>query len=510
MSLITPSVITAKTALSTASAVNALQSKVTAPLTTISTQASKSISTAVGAGITGGMAAISSGVPINGINGAVTQLNNAAASAGALAGSAIGTVNSVAAIAKNPVGLATGLASNYLNSALKSITDVFNKDAKSLANGISAKFNSIFTDTNNKQGSTATRQVSDPVNTNLLGNKAPSATGFKVTSSEAGSQAITMSGTSTQFGTNAETMVGTNISTVLNRFKLDNIGGLAKSITNSQATNSIKGLFGTATAVISSVRAIDQTITTAARSFQTGLSGSLSSFIGRTTGITTTTGTNPLNYFISDGKTSLLDQDNNPVDTGGSGVDAGLANTLIEFARIVGCNPDDLLNFNSANEIASLFNMILSMASANGINRIIDNLLGCSFASTLNGQTAINNMFMENVGSNLPMATKAIDALDDTFMLNKDIVANLAVFNTSLTDKHLTQVQNIFDKMDMTVQDAYKVSDMSVGSYDVFDINTIMGSSPSFTGAVFGDKTFSTYTNGRSLDLSDSGIMVFS
>lgn len=474
----------------------ALQSYLPSPVTTLSSQTTNAISGVANSSL-GSIQGINGNIKLNGIN--IDGLTTGTTSS---VNSALNQVtNLISGNSTNIVSSTLGQASNYLNSAIKSVTSTFDGAVKSLAKGIDSQLGSIFKDTNKKDASAVVSEISDPIKTNLLNAKPPASSSFKISSLEAGSQAVGFSGSSSQFGTNAGSMIGTNLSTVLNRLNLDSVTNLANSITNAKSSLTLGGLFSNVKNVVKNVQNLPTQIVS---NVSKSLSNDLQTFLGRSSGIQDATGVNPLSFFLSDSKFSLLDENGNPVDTNGSGIDATSGNSILDIIRFIGCSTPTS-EYKSVSEFASLYNLILQLASKSGMASLVDSLLNCSAATNPLGQTAISNTFKSVAAADAAIAAMVIDKVDNKAVMNDELITQSIVTNTNLKASDKSTVDYIMMSVGTTTEKAYSTSTISSDTTLVYNTQTLSSSSKSFMDSVFGDTAFSTYVNGTAMSLQADG-----
>lgn len=488
-------------------------------------------------GIGGGVVGLVAGDALGSVaGGALGSAGSKIAGGIQTANKVMSTVSNVASIASNVAGILPGASGNYLQSALKSISSTFGGSPTSLASGIGGRLTRLFANNDVKSASTKTTLISDPVKTNLLSAKPPNSSAFKISSLEAGSQTVTMSGSSSQFGTNAGTMVGTNLSTVMNRLNLDSVGSLASGITNAQSSLAIGGLFSNAGSLVKNVvsNGIVDNLIGGTNSIAGGLlvmgagevlgnlagnatnnliaqktkslTNDAQSFMGRASTLGDATGTNIISFFLADPKTSLLDQNGVAVDTNESGVDASTGNALLEIARIIGCS-SSTLNYNSANEVSSLYNLVLSTATKNGMSDLIDDLLGCGLSTSDAGQVAVSNAFVSATSGIISLAGTLVDSISNKSALNTDSVKESIITNVNLKAADVGSVDYIMSAIGTTTKEAYAVNGISTDDTPVYNVSRIASAQTSFTDAVFEDRAFTTLIGGTAMSLKPDGTL---
>lgn len=429
------------------------------------------------------------------ITSATTTANTAASSVGGI----IGQVNS---------GIAG--VNSYLQSSLKSISSTFENSVKGLASGLDSTLSGLFKDTNVKTASATTTVVSDPIKTNLLTSKLPSSSAFKINGFEAGSQTAGMSGSSSQFGSNASSMISTNLSTVMNRLNLDSANSVASGITSSKANSSLKGLFSTVSSVTQTiggvagtVKAIAQLPNTLSAQVAKSIENNLQSFLGRSTSLTSLTGVNASDYYLGSSNLTLVDN-TGTVTT--SSTDASTANAILAVARLIGCDTNDVNEYSSVDELSSLFNMILSLASEQGLTSLVESLLGCSTSSTTAGQASVLNALTSVSGTNIALTNTLINNITDSSVLYKNKqLAQSIIANNGLTGNDASAVTTALASLSYTPTGIYEIGLGSSGSLTVYNDTILSSSQKSILDSLFDDTTLSTYLTGQTVTLQANG-----
>lgn len=441
----------------------------------------------------------------SGYTGSVSKIPKAASTA--ISGTILGSSGI-------PTASLTGGVSqinSYLQSSLTSITSTFSNAVKGLASGLDSTLSGLFKDTNVKTASTITSLISDPIKTNFVDTKIPTSSAFKITSFEAGSQAISMTGASSQFGSNADSMIGTSLSTIMNRFNLDSSSGLASSITGSNSSSSLKSLFSTVGSLTKSVSGVAQTVQAISQipnqltqSLTRSINNEIQALTGRSGTLTNLTGVDASSFYLGTGTLTLQDQNGNLVSTTGSGTDSTTANALLSIARLIGCDTSNVTEYSSVNELASLFNMILSLASQQGLSSLVNSLLGCSMATTVYGQTAVTNAFTSVAGSDLTIASSLLGQITNPLTLNNPTLTRSIVSNPNLTAADTATLETLLAQLGATPLSAYETTTVD-SSLVMYDVNTLSSSEKSILDSLFGDTTLSTYLNGSVVSLQADG-----
>lgn len=458
-------------------------------------------------------------------SGSTTALGTAASTIKSASSAITGVVNQVTGVEK--------AVNAQLQSALTSITGTFTGAVNSLASGINPSLSGLFKNTNVKTAATTTTAISDPVATNLL--KAPNASAFTIGSFQAGSQTVGSSGISVQFGTGAGTMVGTSLSTVLDRYQLDSSANLGGTITSSTASAKTGGLFSSLGSIVKSVSTVVKTVkqveslavntvhavestavraatvainsvTGAINSVERGVANDLGSFVGRTSGLTGLTGQPSSAYFMSGSPYTLATSNGTLVNTNGSGIDANTANTISNLAGIAGCVTGGV-SYTSYNELASLYNAALNLATKFSLTDLVNSLLGCNQASTVFGQQSLVSSFMTATTSSVTLATSIAGKIQSPATLNTPYVNQSIVMNPNLSAKDLSSVSVLTGAIGSTPTTGYVVPGTEFDQYPLYDPTVIAQANPSFTTAVTGDSTLNDYMVGFPITLDGSGQM---
>lgn len=465
---------------------NRIQSGFTGSISEISKAAASSISSKAldpinKATIT--VTGVSNNIPTN-INGILSQVN-----------SGIGSVNS------------------YLQSAVKSITSTFDSSIKGLASGLDSSLSGLFKETNVKTASATTTLISDPIKTNLLDVKIPTSSSFKINGLQAGSQVSGAAGAINQLGSNASSMISTNLSTVMNRLNFDSANGLVSGITSTKQKNDIKSLFSTVSnirqtigGVSSTIRSISELPNVLSASVSRSIENNLQSFIGRSSSLSSLTGSNPSDYYIGSDKLVLQNQDGDIVETTGSGTDATTANALLSIAKLIGCDTNGVTEYSSVDELSSLFNMILSIASKQGLSSLVESLLGCSSSTTAGGQQSIFRSLSEVADKDITLTNTLLGSITNssTTYKNKDIAKKI-VSNGNLVPSDTAAVIAALGLLEFSPTDIYESVDRSGGSVKTYNLDILTTSEKSILDSLFEDKTMSTYLTGQTVTLQPNG-----
>jgi hypothetical protein len=413
----------------------------------------------------------------------------------------------VSTITNNSVG--------QLSSAIQSISGTFSKVSSQLATGIDKALGDLFKNTNSKVGSAVNTKISDPVSTNLLTNKTPVSSAFKITGLEEASKAVSMSGISSSFGSKAPEMVSTEISTLLNRFNLDSSNNLGKQISNSSSSKALKGLVSDVSKVTKDISNLTNQFNTAKNTILNSsstvlktINNDLQSFVGKTSNLSNLLGINTTQYFTAGVNNTLKDNLGNVIDTRGSGVDRNVANTLLDIARTIGCAPPVDL-YDSVNEINSLFATLLATASSLRLDDLVDALLGCNQATTDAGQDSVIYTFNEVAATDPVMADKLLDSISNPALVSTEAIQRDIVTNPNLSINDISSINSITAKLGSSIPDAFSVPGISTPSNKVYNLASIDQSSPSFVDGAFSDQSLTIVTSGKPLELSTEGYLVW-
>lgn len=421
-------------------------------------------------------------------------------------------------------------AGSFLQSALQSINSTFDKTTKGLATSISGSLADIFKDKNNKPASTTATDISDPVLTNLLKAKSPTSGTFKVDSLQSGSQVVTMSGSTSTFGSGDSLMTGVNLSTLLNRFDLDAINSLPKTVAESLSADKVNGLFTNSTSNVTSVispkvasgkfgktlgdlksLAVNATALTSSVSDIAKLSKSndFQTFIGQASTLTKLSGVKDVsNYFLTNPDFSLVTNSGTPVSTNRSGIDAGTANSILSLLKFAGCTLTNT-NFNSANLQASAFNLGLSLSAQGGMLDEVTNLLGCSQAASPLGQQSLIGSFVSTVDRQLGISRAILGSIQSKSTVNTPFVRSSLINNPSLTVRDYPTVRAVLEDMGSSVAAAVTIPGTTNSPYPIYDAKLLAKTQPSLTKAIMGNDTFSDFVVGKPLKIGTSGKLVF-
>jgi len=439
----------------------------------------------------------------------IAPINGATATVTARANSATTSVNGIL----NQVNSGVANVNSYLQSAVKSITSTFDNSVKGLAAGLDSKLSNLFKDTNVKTAAATSTIVSDPIKTNLINAKIPASSSYKITGFEAGSQSAGMSGSSSQFGSNAASMISTSLSTVMNRFNLDSVNSLANGITNSKAEASIKGLFSTVKSVTQTVRGVAATVreiqqlpNVLSAQISRSIENNVQSFIGRASSLTSLTGVDAGGYYLGSKSLSLTDQTGTVVNTTSSGTDANTANAILSVARLIGCDTGGVTEYSSVDELSSLYNMILSLASQQGLSSLVDSLLGCSMSSTVYGQQSVLTALNSVASTDITLTNTLISNVTDSSVLYKNQqLAKSIISNANLNGSDAAAVTAALAELSYTPTSVFEIDISTDGTVRVYDDATLNISEKSILDNLFNDTTMSTYLTGKSVSLLPDG-----
>lgn len=525
MVLITKSVVNATSALGTPDSINGLSADIftstpkgsqvglltgTVAAPVKSNQASKAIG------------AVAGGVANAAVSTAITTALSKIPSVTGTIQKAVG-LNSV--VSSNGIlGAVQAKGASYLNTALGTISGSLGSNLKGLANGLNGQLSGIFNNTNKTTASTVTTQVSDPIKVNLLSASAPAASGFKITPLSSAPQAVTQAGASTDFGTNASSMIGTTaIGTLTDRYNLNSSIGVPASVAKSASKLSLGGLFGGTTSLGSVAGSLTKSavgsvfednlaagvlsslagsaVKSVTNTMAAGVVNDAKNFSAKASPLAQSLGLDPMDYFSAYSDISLLDDQGNVVNTNGSRVDAGTANSLLDVIKEIGCNPG-VNYYNSAVYSDSMYNLTLQQAVSLGLDALIDELLGCNKATTSGGQIAISNALDIAVSSDAALSSKIIDKVDNPLVKNSDAFVAAAITNPNLLPSDVNTVNNMLVKIGSSTDQAFQIpSDVGL----VYDSAVITQSQKGFVDTCFGDSTFSTYVGGSELVLDNTG-----
>lgn len=441
----------------------------------------------------------------------VASISKAASTA--ISGTTIGTTATKASGTVSSVNTALGSVNSFLQSSLKSINSVFDTGVKSLASGLDSTLTNLFKDTNVKSSSTTTTLISDPIKTNLINAKIPASSSFKIDPFEAGSQSVGMSGFSSQFGSNASSMIGTNLSTVMNRLNLDSVSSVANGVATNKSSTSLKSLFSTVSSVTktisgvaATVQAIKQVPNQVAAQLTRSISNSVQSFTGRSDLLANLTGKDASSYYLGTNTLSLLDQDKNVVTSTSTSTDANTANAILAVAREIGCDTNGVTEYSSTNELSSLYNLILSLASEQGLTDLVNSLLGCSMASSTYGQSAIITALKSVSSTDIATTNQLLAHVTDPTILQKNQdLARSILSNSNLSSADAAAVSAALAALNYTPTEAFEIETLSDGSIKIYDSNALSSSEKSILDSLFDDTSFSTFLTGQTVDLLPNG-----
>jgi hypothetical protein len=410
----------------------------------------------------------------------------------------------------NPLAgnVAPSLLSTSLSSAVGALTKSFGVDPTGLAKGLDSALSGVFKDTNVKTASTVSTAISDPTASLLA--KLPNSAGFKLTSSEAGSQLISSSGSTTDFGSKATSLIGTNLSTVTNRFNLDSVNNIGNTITNSNLTTGLKGLFSNVSSVVKQVGSVAKTAITISNTINRSTGSSLYGndtqvFLNKVGNLSSAlSGTNMSQYVLSSTKNTLMDSSGTIIDTNSTGIDATTANLIASVANLAGCNIP--VGYQSYSANASYFNTSLNLAVRGGMTSLVTSLVNCAMGNTTLGQQALSNSFNTSLGSVVSLASTIISKINSPESLNTANNRQTLLTNASLTASDSTLVESIFNTMGTTTVKALSVESVSSDACPVLDYSTLTKATPSFLNGATGSSTISNFLNGKSMTLDSSGM----
>lgn len=416
--------------------------------------------------------------------------------------SALGINNSVVA------NVASSVLTNGLTSAVGSLTKSFSVDPTSLAKGLDSTLSGVFKDTNIKTASTIATAISDPVAG--LASKLPNSSGFKLTSSEAGSQIISSAGSSSEFGSKASSLIGTNLSTVMNRFNLDSVNNLAGSITNNNLTTGLKGLFSNISSVTKQVGSVARAAISISNTINRATGNSLYGndtqiFLNKVGNLSAAVGGSDLSkYVVSSPTTSILDSNGSTVDTHSTGIDATTTNLIASVASLAGCNVPG--GYQSYSAIGSYFNTSLNLAIQGGLGSIVNSLINCAFGTTSLGQQSLTTGFNTSIGSVVSLAASILSKINNPSALNTISNRQTLLTNQSLSASDATLVESIFNGMGTTTIKAMSVDSASSTDCPVIDYTTATNTNKSFLTAATGSSTISDFLNATPMDLNKLGV----
>jgi len=415
------------------------------------------------------------------------------------------TAVSAALAVKNPSlsNINTLVQSAGLSSAVKSLTSALSADVTRLAKGLDSALSSVFKDTTVKTASTVTTAISDPVSS-LLNSKVPTSSGFKLTSSEAGSQQISLGGSTSVFGTKAVDMIGTNLSTVMNRYNLDSVSNVAKTITDSNTTNGLKSLFSTVSSVAKTAINVVSTVNKA-----TGgalYDNDTAIFLNKVSNLSSALGGKDLStYSISSPNTSLLSSTGTTVNTNKSGIDATTANLIASVANLAGCNVPG--GYSSYSTVGSSYNLATNLAAQYGMTDLLTSLLSCAMGDTSLGQTSLKNSFITATSSYVSLANLILGSINDPTTLNTSDIKSSILTNQTLSAADKSTVDSIMSQLGTTTIKAYSIDEASSVACPVLNTNTLLSSNSSFVNSVLGDSTITDFKTSQVLTVSSIGTL---
>lgn len=449
----------------------------------------------------------------SGINTSIVDASSKVTAVGASATSGLSTISGVVGSANASLSTVKTAAqqfessvlsksTSYLSSALASVSSTFDKSVTGLASGLTTTLSGVFKDSTIKSAAASVTDTSDAVKTNFTAASKPNSGPFKIGPNSATSEVLKLTNTITTLGTKANLMVGTKVSTVLNRFNLDKPDNLISKIAGNSVSKDLAGLFSTAGAVSGLARSVTSVVSPVlSKSTQNDIEG----FLGRTRALTNLTGTNASQYYLQNSNYSLVTNTGVNVDTNQSGVDADTANGILALAKVVGCDVSGFDYFNSLNQMGSIFNLILSLASQLGMKDIVDALMGCTHGASSMGKLAAINAFNATAATNPAMGSTLINYVDNKTALKSDYLVEAMVTNQNLSVSQKGDVDFIMQSMGTTTVDAYKVKSDASGYANVFDAKVLSASNPDFTNAVLNDKTLTTFMTGVPVTLKADG-----
>jgi hypothetical protein len=512
MAFIDASVVNAKMVIKGVSSVASAQNILPTVVSTPSANTSKSVFSTV----TGGL---------NGVSTGVGSLDSAAMAVGQTTNTIARTVDTVNKTAR------------FISSALKSISSTFSSSPTALASGISDRFTKVFNNTNIVDASTSTRKISDPI-TSFLASKTPGSSAYRISSLQNGSQAVGLTGGSSIAGSGADLMIGTQMSTLIKRYNLDSSSRALNASSNSLGASKLNGLFSTlnraavtvravTNTVQSEVRAINNVVVSAKREYD-AITGVVNSAKDSFNALTSISSINDFTqfvssvdslavgvqeasvgaYYLTNATGSLIDQTGAIIDTYGSGVDAVTANALLQAMSRGGCNTTTK-EYLSANNQGSLFNLSIGLASKYGMGREVNDLLGCSFASSPLGQRSITNAFTTIAGSNVDLSTRLLKSVVSSSSIFTNTLGKQIVTNPKLTAVDATKVSDLFSLLGSSPTEAFTLPGTAGDKYPIFDASTLISTQPSFLSAMLGDATIVDYFNSQELKPSLEGLLKF-
>lgn len=410
-----------------------------------------------------------------------------------------------------------------VNNTLRTITNTFG-GTTTLASSISSLLGGIFDNKNNPLSSNRTTLISDPVTTNILRSVPPRSSAFRVSSSGLGS-----SDNNSIFGSRDLQMIGTIASTLLNRFDLDSTSTLARSLLNSFGTNRVNGLFpSSVSGGLSQLNSISnivtnrqrlgtinnttsQVISTVSSVFnifnqsQTQTRNDFGNFISRASNLSNSLGgVDVSSYYTKNPTYSLINEQNNYVDTKKSGVDVQTANSIRALLPIAGVQNVEG-SYDSAHEQASAFNIGLIAASVNGMTDEVDKLTNLPFKSSSNGQQSIINAFTAVSNSNLSMASTLLESVDQPNQLDKNNLTKSILTNKKLKSTDISSLNNVLTILGTNFSQSISLSKASTSKYPVIDASFVTNINSNIVDSYLNDKSISNYFDGITMSVDKTG-----
>lgn len=416
--------------------------------------------------------------------------------------SVTGAVSSVEKEAASLISSGEKYVESWISSGAHAFQSVFSGADTSLAKGINGLFGDTFKDTSTTASTTIKTDVSDPMKT-LAETSNPNTSAFKLTTGTGTPVQVATNGTTSLAGSSS-TLTSTQVDTLRNRFNLDDLSGLSKTISDGVKSSGLSSVYSDLSGGLSSVQSGVTDAVSGAKGVTTGIisdatnvvqdvEGTVGSWLGGLLG-TPVTGLSSIIGTGSSGTTfTAVDSENTALSTTADSVSADWVNEIIAKAKSLGCT--DLSQYYSDIVNSAFARSLMSLVSSAGLKELLEQLISCDSFSGAKDDTTLASIATSLGGSHPAVTNVLLGSMRNPSIVNTGTYTTDVLTTPSLTKNDIPDLTTLFSTINVDPKTVYSGSDTTAG-LPTYDLTAMSNTNTDVLNSAFGSTLFSDVLTG--------------
>lgn len=437
---------------------------------------------------------------------------------GSALGQVGGAVSSVEKEASSLLSSGEKYVENLFSSGAASFQSIFSGSSTSASKSANGLFTDTFKDTATPASTTVNTNVSDPVKT-MMQSSNPNVSAYKMTTGSGVPVQVALSGDKT-LADGSTTLTSTQVQTLRNRFQMDTIDTLGKSLNDQDKAAGVSSVYsslfsssgsGSSTTILGKIANTEKTVQTGLLTGATKVVTSVETDVGKVIGSIVGSVDSGLSGLIGDtssGSTfSAVDANKGSITTKSNQVSEDFVNSIVENAKALGCT--DLSQYFSDLKNTGVANALVSMVSSSGLVELLEQLFSCTAFSGTKNDTTLSTI-ATSLGGTQPAATNVLlSNMKNPSIVNTGSYLTDVVTTPSLNKSDTADLDTLFTTLQTDPKTVYSSGD-TTANIPTYDIGLMSQTNSDVLDSFFGKgSVYSSLLAGDVTPVSSNGTLSF-